>query len=89
MLDLVCNLITLAFFAIIVWIVLSYVVSFGRLPWGHPIRRVYDLLARGIDPVLRPIRRVIPPLRLGGMALDLSPIILIVGLRIIQSIIGC
>lgn len=89
MLTIVCNLITLAFFAIIVWIILSYVVSFGRLPWGHPIRKVYDALARAIDPVLKPIRRLIPPLRIGGMALDLSPIILIVGLRVFQSLIGC
>lgn len=87
MIDIVCRLFALAFVVIIVWIILSYVVSFGRLPWGHPVRKVYDALARAIDPLLRPIRRLLPPLRLGGMALDLSPIILILGLSIAQGVI--
>lgn len=85
--DIICQLFFLAFAFIIVWIILSYVVSFGRLPWGHPVRKFYDALARAIDPVLRPIRRLLPPLRFGGMALDLSPIILILGLSIAQGLI--
>jgi YggT family protein len=32
-------------------------------------------LAALVDPVLRPLRRIIPPLRLGGIALDLSIIV--------------
>jgi YggT family protein len=34
---------------------------------------------RLVDPVLAPLRRVIPPLRLGGVALDLSIIVLFFG----------
>jgi len=34
---------------------------------------------------LAPIRRVIPPLRLGGIALDLSPLILLIAIQILQS----
>ena len=41
------------------------------------------------DPVLAPMRRVIPPLRLGNVALDLSAIIVIVGLQIIVLPILC
>jgi YggT family protein len=81
--DLVRLVLTLAFYAIILWIVLSYIVNFGRLPWGHPVRKIYDALGRVIDPVLRPIRNTIPPLPLGQMRLDLSPIILIIGLQVI------
>ena len=87
--ELVCTLFSLAFFAILVWIVLSYVVNFGRLPWGHPVRKIYDGLSKAIDPILRPIRAAIPPLRLGGMGLDLSPLILILGLQILSRILGC
>lgn len=29
------------------------------------------------EPVLRPVRRILPPVRLGGMALDLSVIVVI------------
>ena len=45
---------------------------------GTPAARIERALGSVTDPVLRQIRRIIPPVRLGGMALDLSPIILIV-----------
>lgn len=64
----------------LLWIVLSYIVSFGRLGWDHPVRKIYDTLSKIIEPILRPIRNVIPPVRIGGAALDLSPLILILGL---------
>lgn len=72
---------------LLVWIVLSYIVAFGRIPFDHPIRRIYEFLSRLIEPILRPIRAVIPPVRIGGAALDLSPIILIVGLQVIIAIL--
>ena len=70
------------------WIVLSYIVVFGRIPYDHPIRRIYDFLSRIIEPILRPIRAVIPPVRVGGAALDLSPLILIVGLQLLAIILS-
>lgn len=86
--DIVLFILDLAFFAIIIWIILSYVINFGRLAWGHPIRRVFDAIDRVLQPVLAPLRRVLPPLRIGGMALDLSPLVLIIGLRILRSIVA-
>jgi YggT family protein len=87
--DVVCSLLGLVVLVIIIWIVLGYVVNFGRVPSGHPVRRLYDLIASGVDPVLRPIRSALPPLRMGGggVALDLSPIVLILGISIIRGII--
>ena len=67
------------------WIVLSYIVVFGKVPWDHPIRKLYDALSRVIEPILKPIRAVIPPVRVGGAALDLSPLILIVGLQVLAG----
>jgi YggT family protein len=78
-------LLTIAYYALIVWIVLSWVVAFGRLSYGHPVRRLYDGLAAAINPVLAPIRRIIPPLRVGGMALDLAPLVLFFGIAILRS----
>jgi YggT family protein len=69
----------------LLWIVLSYIVSFGRLGWDHPVRKIYDALSKVIEPILRPIRSVIPPVRIGGAALDLSPLILILGLSLLAS----
>ena len=71
-----------------VWIVLSFIVAFGRLPYDHPIRQIFDSLSRVFDPILRPIRSVVPPVRMGGAALDLSPLILLIGLQILISIIS-
>ena len=86
-LDLICAVLTAAVWLIIAWIVLSYVVNFGRLGWDHPVRRLYDALSKLIEPVMRPIRNVIPPLRIGGAALDLSPVILILGISLLRRVI--
>jgi YggT family protein len=86
-LDLICAVLTGAVWGIIAWIVLSYVVNFGRLGWDHPVRRLYDALSKVIEPVMRPIRNVIPPLRIGGAALDLSPVILILGISLLRRVI--
>lgn len=42
---------------------------------------------RLVEPVVAPIRRVMPPLRLGGIALDLSIIVVFIGIRILMSLV--
>ena len=86
-LDLLCAVLGAVVWVIIAWIVLSYVVNFGRLGWDHPVRRLYDALSKMIEPIMRPIRNVIPPLRVGGAALDLSPVILILGIGLLRRLI--
>ncbi len=39
------------------------------------------------DPPLRAIRRVIPPLRLGGVAIDLAFLVLILAVSILRGIV--
>lgn len=73
--------------ALIAWIVLQMVASYGRLPWGHPVRKVLDALNSVFDPLLRPIRKVLPPVRIGGGGLDLSPLVLIIGIQILGGVI--
>ena len=51
------------------------------------MRRLYDALSKLIEPIMRPIRNVIPPLRVGGAALDLSPVILILGIGLLRRLI--
>ena len=85
--DILGLLLDIAFYGIIIWVILSYVINFGRLPWGHPVRRVYDAIDRVLQPVLSPLRRVLPPLRIGAVALDLSPLVLIIGIQILRSFI--
>lgn len=40
------------------------------------------------DPPLKLLRRVIPPLRVGGVALDLSFLVLLIGLQLAISIVN-
>ena len=62
---------------VIVSVLLSYVNVMDRF---HPVRRFIDAI---VEPMLMPIRRVVP---LIGM-FDISPIILIVLIRIISNLI--
>jgi YggT family protein len=89
MTSLLCLLLTVAWLGLLAWIILSYVVNFGRLPWGHPVRKVFDALSNVINPVLMPIRRALPPLRAGSMGLDLSPLILFLAIILLRSVMGC
>ena len=79
MLGVVNYMFYIMFAFIIAWIL------FGWFP-GYPSTRffqvIYDAVGNVVNPIMMPIRSRIPPLRLGGMALDLSPIIAIFGLYI-------
>jgi YggT family protein len=71
------------FYAVIVWVILSWIPTSS----GHPLGRLNVFLDRIIYPVILPLRRVIPPLRLGGGMLDLSPIVLLIGINLIMSVL--
>ena len=51
--------------------------------WARPI---YTILYMLTEPVLRLVRPLVPPLRVGMMALDLSPILVFVVLRILIAV---
>ncbi len=51
------------------------------------LRPVYAFLYTITDPVLRLVRPLIPPLRIGMMALDLSPILIFVAIQIVAQIL--
>lgn len=75
LIQLVTTLGSVLVFAVIIQTLLSYFMS----PY-HPLRSTLDRL---IDPLLRPIRNVVPPL--GG--LDFSPLVLVILIQIVESII--
>jgi uncharacterized protein YggT (Ycf19 family) len=74
----------LYFYAVLAWVVLSWI----PVSPGHPLGRVSLFLDRLVFPVILPLRRIIPPLRLGGGMLDLSPIVLLIGVRILISVVA-
>lgn len=80
---LICTLLSLYWFAVLIWVILSWV----RVASSHPLARVTVFLDRIIYPLILPMRRVIPPVRLGGAALDLSPVVLLLGISLVRSVL--
>lgn len=69
------------------WILLLHVI-FSWIPRPPaPIQPFVLGVHAIVEPVARPIRRVLPPLQIGGVGLDLSILVLFFGLRIIQGIL--
>jgi YggT family protein len=60
-------------------LIIDYVMYFARSfrPTGI-VAAVLELAYTVTDPPLRALRRVLPPLRLGGMAIDLSYIVVFI-----------
>jgi YggT family protein len=82
-LRLVDTVITIYIWLLIAQAILSWLVSFGIVNrYNRVVAIVGDFLWRVTEPVLRPIRRVLP--NLGGI--DISPVILILLLWFIRDL---
>jgi YggT family protein len=72
------------FACVIAWILISW------LP-GYPSTRffqvIYDTVRAVVDPIMMPLRSRLPALNLGGFALDLSPIVAIIGLYLARFLL--
>lgn len=69
--------------ALLARIVLSWFPATGGVLDG-----IQRFLFRITEPVLAPVRAVLPPVRLGAMALDLSPIVVFIVLQLLISFLG-
>lgn len=77
-------LLDVAFFIMIVHIILSWLINFQVLNLRQPIvAQIWDGLNRLFEPVYRPIRRVLPDL--GGI--DLAPLVLLLGIYAIRIVL--
>jgi YggT family protein len=76
---LICTLLNLYLLVIFARILFSWI----RVEPGTPVASIYSVVFNLTEPVLGPLRQVIPPVRLGMAALDLSPIIILIVIRII------
>lgn len=71
MATIVCLLIQLYLLVIFIRIIMSW---FPPTP-GTTYAQIFEVFDRVTDPVLAPVRAMLPPVRMGGMGLDLSPIV--------------
>jgi YggT family protein len=84
--ELICYLLFLCMLLVFARIILSW------FPPGDPawfMSQLQGFLYRITEPLLGPIRRVMPPIGMGGMGLDLSPIIVIIGIQVLRGVISC
>jgi YggT family protein len=75
---------TLVIWIVVIQAILSWLVAFNVInTYNAFVRTVLTTLDRLIDPMLRPIRRVLPDL--GGI--DLSPMVLILALIFLRDVV--
>jgi YggT family protein len=80
---LVCRLIQAYMIVLFARIIMSW---FPISP-GSGMASVYGFLYSITEPVLGPIRRIIPPIGMGGMGLDLSPLIVFFGISLLLRVL--
>lgn len=84
----IASYVSALFLVYIVLIFLNVLISWvPRMPYNRWLRAVLDFVKETTDPYLNFFRRFIPPLGGGGFALDLSPILGVIVLFILQALV--
>ena len=84
LLQIVHIILTVLWWFIIAQAVMSWLIAFNVVnSYNSTVRAIWDFLYRITEPGLRPIRSVLP--NLGGI--DISPVILIIGLMFIDQLV--
>ena len=79
--NIICQLLTIYLVVVFARVILSW---FPLSP-NSPMAGIYSFIYTLTEPVLGPVRRIMPPL--GGF--DLSPIVVFFGIEILKRAIGC
>ncbi len=79
-----------AFVDFIAWLLSIYswiIIAAALISWVSPDPRnpVVLFLRQVTEPVLAPVRRLLPPWKTGG--LDLSPVIVLIGIQFVERVI--
>lgn len=84
----VADYVSAIFIVYVILIFARIVISFvPRMPYRPWLRSVLDFITETTDPYLNFFRRFLPPIGGGGFALDLSPMIGIIVLFVLQAIV--
>lgn len=70
-------------------LVATIVTSWFSVQPGTAMESVARTLRTVTEPVLGPLRDVLPQPRVGGGALDLSPLVVLVVLQVLRLVLGC
>jgi YggT family protein len=86
--EIACVLISVYTVILLIRVVLSWAVAFGwRPPYSGLLSKGLRLMDDVTEPVLRPLRSLIPPVRAGAVGLDLSILVAFVILAVLRTAI--
>ena len=69
-------------------LIIAYIItSWIPLPYNTWLNRIQRFLYDVVDPYLRLFRRFVPQLSMGGLGLDISPILAILALYVLNRIV--
>lgn len=81
---LIDQIVNLYIWTLLAYLIIGWLVAFRIInPWQPVVRLATDFLARIHEPILRPIRRLLPDL--GGI--DISPIIVFLGVQFLRNLV--
>lgn len=81
---LINTVVSLYWWVILLTVIMSWLVAFNIINYGNPYVRQFAGFLRALtEPVLAPLRRILP--NLGGI--DISPIILLIAIEFLRRII--
>ena len=84
LLGFISQLINLYIYIILGSVILSWLMGFGMVnPHNPVVRSIHDALLAVTEPLLRPIRAILPDLG----AIDISPVILLLGCQFVQQVV--
>jgi YggT family protein len=84
---LICYLLSIYLIVLFASVILSWVALVRPLPYTGPGRKIIDAIFAVTTPVFRLVQGVLPPIRAGGVGLDLSPMIVFIVLSIVTSFV--
>jgi YggT family protein len=80
-LQIICIALSIYWFVLFARILMSWFPS----PRSGIGRTLYEIVFDVTEPVLRLVRGLLPPVRMGAMGLDLSPILVFIALGVVQG----
>lgn len=77
--SLACGALLLASFVLLIRVIVSWITVVGaRMPVSGPLRTAYDLLFDVTEPMLKPLRRIVPPAGMFDLSVAVAFVIIFV-----------
>ncbi len=81
------GIINVVFRLLYIFILVRIILSWISIPVNNITRPILNFIYDVTEPILRLVRNIIPPVMIGGMGWDLSPILAMLLLSIIRTVI--